>query len=238
MINMNLEGYELSKFTPMMQQYIELKKNYLDVIVFFRLGDFYEMFFEDAITASRELEIQLTGKDCGQKTRVPMCGIPFHAYEAYATKLVEKGYKIAIVEQVEDAKATKGIVKRDVVKILTPGTCVLGQLENKENNYIACLKEQGKSFVLCYVDVTTGDTYLTVLDNQTELINETLNLHVKEVVVNQKFNKKITELLNKNYGVVISYEENEELPSYLSELTLALNDKNVLIFLFEFLKCN
>ena len=222
---MNLEGYEMSKFTPMMQQYIELKKNYLDVIVFFRLGDFYEMFFEDAITASRELEIQLTGKDCGQKTRVPMCGIPFHAYEAYATKLVEKGYKIAIVEQVEDAKATKGIVKRDVVKILTPGTCVLGQLENKENNYIACLKEKGKSFILCYVDVTTGDCYLTVLDNQTELVNEALNLHVKEVVVNQKFNKKVVELLNKNYGVVISYEEDEELPSYLSQLTLSLNDK-------------
>ena len=223
---MNLEGYEMSKFTPMMQQYLELKKNYMDVIVFFRLGDFYEMFFDDAVTASRELEIQLTGKDCGQKTRVPMCGIPFHAYEAYATKLVEKGYKIAIVEQVEDAKATKGIVKRDVVKILTPGTCVLGQLENKENNYIACLKEHGKIYILCYVDVTTGDAYLTCLDNQTELVNEVLNLHVKEVVVKEKFNKKIVELLNKNYGVVISYEEDEELPSYLSQLTLSLNDKN------------
>ena len=223
---MNLEGYDLQKFTPMMQQYLQIKKDYTDVIVFFRLGDFYEMFFDDAVVASRELEIQLTGKDCGQKTRVPMCGIPFHAYEVYATKLVEKGYKIAIVEQVEDAKATKGIVKRDVVKILTPGTCVLGNVENKENNYIASIKEDGKNFIFTYVDVTTGDTYLTVLSSQTELVDEILNLRVKEVVLSAKFNKKITDLLVKNYGILISNEEDLELPSYLSGLTIDLNDKN------------
>ena len=223
---MNLEGYELQKFTPMMQQYLQIKKDYTDVIVFFRLGDFYEMFFDDAIVASRELEIQLTGKDCGQKTRVPMCGIPFHAYEVYATKLVEKGYKIAIVEQVEDAKATKGIVKRDVVKILTPGTCVLGNIENKENNYIASIKEEGKNYIFTYIDVTTGDTYLTVLSSQTELIDEVLNLRVKEVVLNSKFNKKIIDLLTKNYGILISNEEDFELPSYLGGLTIDLNDKN------------
>lgn len=222
---MNLEGYDLQKFTPMMQQYLEIKKDYTDVIVFFRLGDFYEMFFDDAVVASRELEIQLTGKDCGQKTRVPMCGIPFHAYEMYATKLVEKGYKIAIVEQVEDAKATKGIVKRDVVKILTPGTCVLGNLENKENNYIASIKELGKNYIFTYVDVTTGDSYLTILANQNELVDEILNLRVKEVVISPKFNKKITDLLMKNYGIVISNEENNELPSYLGGLTIDLNDK-------------
>ena len=223
---MNLEGYDLQKFTPMMQQYLQIKKDYTDVIVFFRLGDFYEMFFEDAVVASRELEIQLTGKDCGQKSRVPMCGIPFHAYEMYATKLVEKGYKIAIVEQVEDAKATKGIVKRDVVKILTPGTFVLGNLENKENNYIASIKENGKSFIFTYVDVTTGDSYLTVLNSQTELIDEILNLRIKEIVLSSKFNKKILDLLVKNYGILISNEEDFELPSYLSGLTIDLNDKN------------
>jgi DNA mismatch repair protein MutS len=204
---MNLEGYELEKFTPMMRQYLEIKKDYTDVIVFFRLGDFYEMFFDDAVVASRELEIQLTGKDCGQKTRVPMCGIPFHAYEVYATKLVEKGYKIAIVEQVEDAKATKGIVKRDVVKILTPGTCVLNSAMSKENNYIASIKEEGKSYIFTYIDVTTGDAYLTLLANQTELLDEVLNLRVKEVVVSSKFNNKITDLLVKNYRIDISYEE-------------------------------
>ena len=223
---MNLEGYDLQKFTPMMQQYLQIKKDYTDVIVFFRLGDFYEMFFEDAVVASRELEIQLTGKDCGQKTRVPMCGIPFHAYEVYATKLVEKGYKIAIVEQVEDAKATKGIVKRDVVKILTPGTCVLGNVENKENNYIASIKEEGKNFIFTYVDVTTGDSYLTVLQSQSELVDEILNLRIKEVVLNNKFNKKIVDTLTKNYGLLISNEEDFELPSYLSGLTIDLNDKS------------
>ena len=223
---MNLEGYDLKKFTPMMQQYLEIKKDYTDVIVFFRLGDFYEMFFEDAVVASRELEIQLTGKDCGQKTRVPMCGIPFHAYEMYATKLVEKGYKIAIVEQVEDARSAKGIVKRDVVKILTPGTCVLGNLENKENNYIASIKEVGKNYIFTYVDVTTGDSYLTLLSNQTELVDEVLNLRVKEIVLTNKFNRKIADLFVKNYGIVISNEEDNELPSYLGGLTVDLFDKD------------
>jgi DNA mismatch repair protein MutS len=186
------------------------------------------MFFDDAIVASRELEIQLTGKDCGQKTRVPMCGIPFHAYEGYATRLVEKGYKIAIVEQVSDPKASKGIVKRDVVKILTPGTYVLGSLENKENNYIASIKQFGKSFVLAYLDVTTGDSYLTILENDSELVNEVLNLHIKEIVVSDSFNKKVTDILNKNYGILFSYEENTEIPSYLSQLVMLLiNDVEI-----------
>ena len=120
--------------SPMMRQYLELKEKYPETIILYRLGDFYEMFFEDAELVSRELELTLTGKECGLEERAPMCGIPFHAYEGYATKLVEKGYKIAIVEQVEDAKFAKGVVKRDVVKILTPGTFVLGNIENKENN--------------------------------------------------------------------------------------------------------
>ena len=223
---MNIEGFDMSKFTPMMQQYLEIKKDYTDVIVFFRLGDFYEMFFDDAIVASRELEIQLTGRDAGQEKRVPMCGIPFHAYETYATKLVEKGYKIAIVEQVEEASATKKLVKRDVVKILTPGTFVLGNLENKENNFIACIKQFGKSFVLTYVDVTTGDSYLTVFENDSELINEVLNLRIKEIVVSNGYNKKVIDTLAKNYGILISFENDDEVPSYLSQLILTLNDKN------------
>ena len=226
---MNISGYDMSKFTPMMQQYLEIKKDYTDVIVFFRLGDFYEMFFDDAIIASRELEIQLTGKDCGQKERVPMCGVPHHAYELYATKLVEKGYKIAMVEQVEDPKATKGIVKRDVVKILTPGTCVLGTTENKENNYLACIKEFGRNFLLAYTDVTTGDCYLTSLEGINEVINELLNLHIKEVVVNTKFNKKLIDQLNNVYNIVISYEDNYEIPSYLGQLIIDIESKEELM---------
>ena len=223
---MNIDKYDMSKFTPMMQQYLEIKKDYTDVIVFFRLGDFYEMFFEDAVLASRELEIQLTGKDCGQKERVPMCGIPFHAYELYATKLVEKGYKIAIVEQVEDPKASKGIVKRDVVKILTPGTFVLGNFENKENNYIASIKEFGKNYILAYADVTTGDSFLTVLNDQNEVINELLNLKIKEIVLANNFSKKFTEILNKNYHFLISYENNLEIPSYLGQIIVNLENKD------------
>ena len=114
----------MAEYSPMMQHYLDTKEQYKDCILFYRLGDFYEMFFDDAITASRELELTLTGKDCGQEERAPMCGIPFHAYETYATKLVEKGYKIAIVEQVEDAKATKGIVKRDVTEVISSGTII------------------------------------------------------------------------------------------------------------------
>ena len=223
---MNIEGFDMSKFTPMMQQYLQIKKDYTDVIVFFRLGDFYEMFFNDAIVASRELEIQLTGRDAGQEKKVPMCGIPFHAYETYATKLVEKGYKIAIVEQVEDPKTVKGIVKRDVIKILTPGTFVSANLEKKENNFIGCIKSINKTHILAYMDVTTGDSYLTVLESESELINEIINLHIKEIVVNSVSNKKVVDILEKNYGVVISNEENEEIPSYLAELLLSLNDKN------------
>lgn len=223
---MNLDGYDVSKFTPMMQQYLQIKKDYTDVIVFFRLGDFYEMFFDDAITASRELEIQLTGKDCGQKERVPMCGIPFHAYELYAMKLIEKGYKIAIVEQVEDPKSAKGIVKRDVVKILTPGTCVLGNFIDKENNFIASLYEHGKSYILAYADVTTGDSYLTVLADQNEVINELLNLKIKEVVLQTRFNKRFAGSLEKNYHFLLSFEDNVELPSYLGGIVTSLLDSD------------
>ena len=215
---MNIEDFDISKFTPMMQQYLQIKKDYTDVIVFFRLGDFYEMFFNDAVVASRELEIQLTGRDAGQERKVPMCGIPFHAYETYATRLVEKGYKIAIVEQVEDPKSTKGIVKRDVIKILTPGTYVSTNLEKKENNYIASIKSSNKSFVLSYMDVTTGDSYLTILDSESELINEIVNLRIKEVVVGPVYNKKVTEMLSKSYGIVISNEEKKAFGQKVNEL--------------------
>jgi len=225
---MNLEGYEISKFSPMMRQYLEIKKDYTDVIVFFRLGDFYEMFFDDAKIASRELELQLTGKDCGQDDRVPMCGIPFHAYEVYALKLVEKGYKIAIVEQTEDPKFAKGIVKREVVKILTPGTCVIGDISNKENNFLACLNDLGRSIILAYTDVATGDSYLTNLKDLSEVTNELMNLHIKEVVVNSKMSKKITDTLKNNYGIIVSYQDDKEIPTYLGGIVSSLENKEEL----------
>ena len=147
--------------TPMMQQYLEIKENYKDCILFFRLGDFYEMFFEDALVASKAMEITLTGKSCGLEERAPMCGVPYHACDVYIAKLVEKGFKVAICEQMEDASG-KGIVRREVIKIITPGTVVSqAMLEERENNYLACvfLDENGSGMAYC--DISTGEIAAT-----------------------------------------------------------------------------
>ena len=201
---MNLKDVDKSEFTPMMQQYIECKENYPDAIVFFRIGDFYEMFFEDAYIASRELEIALTGKDAGYKERVPMCGIPFHAYSGYAEKLISKGYKVAIVEQVEDSSQAKGLVKRDVVKIITPGTITEAGLNEKENNFLAAIYETDARYTLAYADVSTGQMYLTTIEDEEALANEILSLHAKEVICLSSLKLKILNTLHDNYQIVIS----------------------------------
>lgn len=201
---MNLKDVDKSEFTPMMQQYIECKENYPDAIVFFRIGDFYEMFFEDAYIASRELEIALTGKDAGYKERVPMCGIPFHAYSGYAEKLISKGYKVAIVEQVEDPSQAKGLVKRDVVKIITPGTITEAGLNEKENNFLAAIYETDARYTLAYADVSTGQMYLTNIEDEEALANEILSLHAKEVICLSSLKLKILNTLHDNYQIVIS----------------------------------
>lgn len=201
---MNLKDVDKSEFTPMMQQYIECKENYPDAIVFFRIGDFYEMFFEDAYIASRELEIALTGKDAGYKERVPMCGIPFHAYSGYAEKLISKGYKVAIVEQVEDPSQAKGLVKRDVVKIITPGTITEAGLNEKENNFLAAIYETDARYTLAYADVSTGQMYLTTIEDEEALASEILSLHAKEVICLSSLKLKILNTLHDNYQIVIS----------------------------------
>lgn len=201
---MNLKDVDKSEFTPMMQQYIECKENYPDAIVFFRIGDFYEMFFEDAYIASRELEIALTGKDAGYKERVPMCGIPFHAYSGYVEKLISKGYKVAIVEQVEDPSQAKGLVKRDVVKIITPGTITEAGLNEKENNFLAAIYETDARYTLAYADVSTGQMYLTTIEDEEALANEILSLHAKEVICLSSLKLKILNTLHDNYQIVIS----------------------------------
>lgn len=201
---MNLKDVDKSEFTPMMQQYIECKENYPDAIVFFRIGDFYEMFFEDAYIASRELEIALTGKDAGYKERVPMCGIPFHAYSGYAEKLISKGYKVAIVEQVEDPSQAKGLVKRDVVKIITPGTITEAGLNEKENNFLAAIYETNARYTLAYADVSTGQMYLITIEDEEALANEILSLHAKEVICLSSLKLKILNTLHDNYQIVIS----------------------------------
>ena len=178
----------MAEFSPMMQHYLEIKEQYKDCIVFYRLGDFYEMFFDDAITASRELEITLTGRDCGQEERAPMCGVPFHAAESYISKLIEKGYKVAICEQLEDPKECKGIVKRDVIRVVTPGTVTESNcLDEKKNNYIMSVFKKGIYFGLAVCDVTTGDFFATQIkdtNNFAKLIDEISKYSPAEIIVN------------------------------------------------------
>lgn len=152
----------MAELTPMMKQYFEIKNKCRDYIVFYRLGDFYEMFFEDAILASRELELTLTGRDCGQEERAPMCGVPFHAYETYVGRLVRKGYKVAICEQVEDPKSAKGLVKREIVRMITPGTLIdASMLDENRNNFLGCAFGGASAYGVCFCDISTGEVYVT-----------------------------------------------------------------------------
>lgn len=178
----------MAELTPMMQQYMETKKQYPDCILFYRLGDFYEMFFEDALTASKELEITLTGKNCGQEERAPMCGVPYHAVEGYLNKLVSKGYKVAICEQMEDPKLAKGLVKRDVVRIVTPGTNLDVQaLEESKNNYLMCVAHFTGKTGISVADVTTGDYYVTEVEDVRKLLDEINKYHPSEIICNDAF---------------------------------------------------
>ena len=180
-----------SKLSPMMKHYVELKDKYEDTIILYRLGDFYEMFFEDAEEVAHALELTLTGKNAGLDERVPMCGIPHHAAEVYIDKLIKKGYKVAICEQLEDPKTAKGIVKRDIVEVISSGTVInTNSLNEKENNYIGCLYDFSYGFVLTYSDITTGEVYSELLTNNTDdVIYKILSLDIKELIVNELINK-------------------------------------------------
>ncbi len=179
---------EVNDLTPMMQKYMETKEQYKDCILFYRLGDFYEMFFDDALTASRELEITLTGKSCGLEERAPMCGVPYHAVESYLTKLVAKGYKVAICEQVEDPKLAKGLVKREVVRIVTPGTNLNMQaLEATKNNYLMCITYLPTGIGIAVADVTTGDFYLTEVEDLKKLQDELMKYEPSEIICNDAY---------------------------------------------------
>lgn len=178
----------MAALSPMMQQYFEIKKQHPDKLLFFRLGDFYEMFYDDAIVASKELELTLTGRDCGQAERAPMCGVPFHSYESYVAKLIEKGYKVAICEQMEDPALAKGLVKRDVVRVVTPGTVIeQSMLQDDKNNFIASiLIEEGRAG-LCFADVSTGEAHVTCISGQdlsAQMISELCRYAPSEVLFN------------------------------------------------------
>ena len=172
--------------TPMMQQYLKTKEEYKDCILFYRLGDFYEMFFDDAILVSKELELTLTGKSCGLEERAPMCGIPFHAVDGYLNRLVSNGHKVAICEQVEDPKEAKGLVKREVVRIVTPGTNLdMQSLDETKNNYLMCIVYLGNRYGIATADVTTGDFFVTEVDSERKLLDELNRFAPSELICNE-----------------------------------------------------
>ena len=200
---MNRSEVDYEKLSPMMKQYMDIKKEHEDELLFFRLGDFYELFFEDGILASRELELTLTGKNAGLDERIPMCGVPFHSVSPYIEKLINKGYKVAICEQLEDPRYTKGMVKRGVVQVISKGTVFDFELLNKnENNYIGSLLDFNHLYILTYADISTGKLYsLTLEHNLDDVINEILSLNIKELILADNSDVNLINLLKNQYNI-------------------------------------
>lgn len=216
------------KYTPMMNHYLEIKEKHPDAIIFYRLGDFYEMFFEDAKTASNELDLVLTGRSAGVEERVPMCGIPHHAATGYIQRLIQKGYKVAIVEQLEDPSLAKGLVKRDVIKIVTPGTIMDEVSDEKASVYIASLYDfqYGLAVVLC--EMTTGEMRAQIIDKQVMAIQKVLlGNNVKEIVVEEKFDKKIIKMIEDLEIITVSYEKNHEVKEAYMHLLNGIEDERI-----------
>ena len=219
----------MATVTPMMQNYLDTKEKYKDCILFYRLGDFYEMFFDDAITVSKELELTLTGKDCGLEERAPMCGIPHHAINTYIPKLIEKGYKVAICEQLEDPRYAKGIVKRDVVKIVTPGTITdLTMLDEKKNNYIACIYMERKECAISFCDISTGEFFISSVkgvDVNTKILNEISRIAPSEIILSDstKENAIFLKQFNKIFNIYVSTYNNESNNEFLNKIVINKN---------------
>lgn len=203
---MKMSEVDVNMLSPMMKEYYKTKSEYMDVLLFYRLGDFYEMFFEDAITASHELELTLTGKNAGLKERVPMCGVPHHAVNVYLEKLIDKGYKVAICEQVEDPKLAKGIVKREVTEIISKGTLTNTDcLDENDYNFIASITDYNYIYALSYLDLLSGKVFATFVSKSSDkLISEIVSLGIKEVVVTSDFDNSITKVLKNNYNIYVS----------------------------------
>ena len=234
--------------SPMMQQYLDIKEKNPDSILFFRLGDFYEMFFEDAKLCSRELELTLTGKDCGLEERAPMCGVPYHSSTAYIQRLIEKGYKVAICEQVEDPKEAKGIVKRDVVKIVTPGTLLdTTMLDETKNNYIANIFSIGRDYAFSYADISTGECYVTCasgIDAIDKIIDDIIRVSPSEFILSENIinNSHVINIINKRLNTYISsYTQDDDLESVTNEvlkkydLSLTNVEQNSLLILLTYI---
>ncbi|MDD6224577.1 MAG: DNA mismatch repair protein MutS [bacterium] len=235
-----------TKISPMMLQYLKIKEKYEDAIIFFRLGDFYEMFFEDAVTISHELELTLTGKNCGLEERVPMCGIPYHAYKNYLDKLIDKGYKVAICEQLTDPKETKGVVERDVIQVVTKGTRLDDALNSKDYNYIGSIYDYDYCYALSYIDISTGYCFSQIIDHQEEkLIKEIVNHNIKEGIVNSKIDRNIINILRENYNILITitdhiYQEKDYQYIYedIKDIRITTGMNHLLSYLLETKKGN
>ncbi|MBL5768822.1 DNA mismatch repair protein MutS [Heyndrickxia sporothermodurans] len=230
----------MGQYTPMIQQYLQVKADYKDAFLFFRLGDFYEMFFEDALKASQELEITLTSRDGGGNERIPMCGVPYHAAANYIDVLIEKGHKVAICEQVEDPKQSKGVVRREVVQLITPGTKMEGKgLREKENNYIAAISTFEDGYGIAYTDLSTGENSVTIIENHFDLVlNELSIIGAKEVVVQSQFKDHLQKQLQERLNATISIEDDiSEKPDY-RKLLSTINEHSMrisIIRLFNYL---
>lgn len=199
-----------TKLSPMMQQYMEIKDKYEDSIIFFRLGDFYEMFFEDAILASRVLELTLTGKQAGLEEKVPMCGIPHHAYANYIDELIDKGYKVAICEQLDNPKETKGMVRRDVIQVVTKGTRIDASIDSKSNNYIANVYDFSYCYGISYADISTGEVYATLVEGESDkLIKEITRNGFKELIVNDTIDREVIDIFRTNYDILVTITKDE-----------------------------
>lgn len=222
---MKLSEVDLNKITPMMKQYLKIKEQYEDSVLFYRLGDFYEMFFEDAIIASHELEIALTGRNAGLEERIPMCGVPYHSAHNYIEKLLEKGFKVAICEQTEDAKNAKGLVKREVTQIISKGTVMDAQsLDEKENNYIGNIINFNHAYGLSYMDISTGEFYVLLIEpDDSLLISEVLSIGLKEVILASNVNKNILNTLKNQYKIVTSVYDNDN-EEFTLDIFSDLND--------------
>ena len=215
-------------YTPMMKHYLELKEQHEDAIIFYRLGDFYEMFFEDAKTASSELDLVLTGRNAGVEERVPMCGIPHHAAKGYIQRLIQKGYKVAIVEQLEDPALAKGLVKRDVIKIVTPGTIMDEVSDEKTTVYIASLHDFqfGLAVILC--EMTTGELRAQLIDKHVMAIQKVLlGNNVREIVIQEKFDKKIVKMIEEMQTITVSYHNDNALKEEYRHLLNGIEDDRV-----------
>ncbi len=235
-----------SKISPMMKQYMDIKDKYDDSILFFRLGDFYEMFFEDAMICTKELELALTGKQAGLDERIPMCGIPYHAYQGYLEKLIDKGYKVAICEQMSDPKLTKGMVDREVTQVITKGTILDNTLDSKNSNYIGNIYDFEYCYGISYTDISTGYFYCFILEHQKDqLIKEVVNRGLCEIIVNFNINREIVNVLRESYHLPVTISDDiyqdenyEYLYQNISDIRLVTTIKHLLAYLIETKKGN